>query len=395
MSRNQKIFLAILGIYVVFDFVLGSLVGVFLWDQTKETAIILKYYLTLFASIMIFSQLSSFLVGKFGAKKVYIFSILLGLVQAIFLLLFQSSIAQLVMLFGIIAGASIGFQAVAYGIVASSITAGTDSSNFLGIKSSLMNIVSIVSVPIVTYLIGLTGSYNISYIIGLISGIFVILLISYLDVATVETPYHPLRYIRSALAESETRTYLLTRFIYGMFSGPVWAILGIVTFKFAGGLVLWGVISTVFTIINIIGSYMYGRIKSNNLHKTYSVFSTLIFASVTLILATNWNFVTFLIYQFGLVILNTTFAIHYESLTYDLLSENEEFASNKKELLGLGEICIGIGRLIPLAILLLINFSLDDNIIIQILFITIASLPLVIINLLKSTSSFQKRYAKI
>jgi hypothetical protein len=85
MSRNQKIFLAILGLYVIFDFVLGSLVGVFLWDQTKETTVILKYYFTLFAAIMVFSQASSFLIGKFGAKKVYIFSIFLGLIQAVFL----------------------------------------------------------------------------------------------------------------------------------------------------------------------------------------------------------------------------------------------------------------------------------------------------------------------
>jgi hypothetical protein len=111
--------------------------------------------------------------------------------------------------------------------------------------------------------------------------------------------------------------------------------------------------------------------------------------------ATNWNFATFLIYHFGLVLLNATFAIHYESLTYDLISENEEFASHKKELLGLGEICIGVGRFIPIYILLVSNFSFDDNSIIQILFIAIASMPLIIISLLKNTTPFQKRCAKI
>jgi MFS family permease len=395
MSRNQKIFLAILGLYVIFDFVLGSLVGVFLWDQTKETPVILKYYFTLFAAIMVFSQASSFLIGKFGAKKVYIFSIFLGLIQAVFLLLFQRNISQLVILIGVISGASIGFQAVAYSIVASNITQGLDSSRFLGTKSALMNFVSIVSVPIITYLISLTGSYNISYILGLVSGGLVIFLITGLKIETVELPYRPLRYLPSALTGTDSRTYLLTRFVYGLFSGPVWAILGIVTFKFAGNLALWGIISTVFTILHIIGSYIYGKLNSRNLHKAYSVFATLIFASVTIMLATNWNFATFLIYQLGLVILNATFAIHYESLTYDLLASDGECASNKKELLGLGEIFIGIGRLVPLGLLLVINFSLEDNLVIQILFIAIASMPLIIINLLKNTSSYQNRYAKI
>lgn len=395
MSRNQKIFLVILSIYVIFDFILGSLVGVYLWDQTRTSSVILIYYLTLFFSIMIFSQVSSYLVGLFGAKKVYILSIILGMFQAILLLLYQSDIAEMVILFGLIAGASIGIQAVAYGLVASTITAGEDASNFLGIKSALMNVVSIVAVPVITTLIAKTGSYHLSYLIGLVAGILVITLISNLKITNEVSSYHPFRYLTQALVDFDSRIYLMTRFVYGLFSGPVWAILGIVTFKFAGNLAVWGIISTIFTILSIIGSYIYGRINSNNIHRAYSVFSTLIFASVTIILATNWSFATFLFYQFGLVLLNTSFSIHYENLTYSILSENEIFIANKKELLGIGEIFIGIGRIIPLGILLFIGFTLENNLLIQILFIAIASLPLLIISLLKNTAPFQARYARI
>lgn len=395
MSHNQKIFLAILGVYVIFDFVLGSLVGVFLWDQTKETRVLLVYYLTLFLSIMVFSQVSSYLVAYFGAKKTYILSILLGMSQAVLLLVYQGNISQMVIFFGLVAGASIGIQAVSYGLVASIITHGSDASRFLGIKSSLMNLVSIISVPVITFLIAKTGSYNLSYLIGLGAGILVILLISLLKIEVETTSYHPLRFLPVALTSNDSHIYLLTRFIYGLFNGPVWAILGIVTYKFAGNLAAWGIISTIFTILHILGSYLYGKINSNNIHKAYSVFSTLIFAFLTIVLATNWNFASFLIYQFGLVILNAAFFIHYENLTYAIISENEQFTVNKKELLGLGEICVGIGRLVPIAFLLLINFSLEHNLLIQILLIAIASLPLLIINLLKSTAAFQARYAKI
>lgn len=395
MSLNQKIFLVLLGIYVIFDFVLGSLVGLFLWDQTSESKVILTYYLILFFSIMIFSQISSYLVGLIGAKKVYILSIMLGMVQAILLLTYQSIISQLIILFGVLAGASIGMQAVAYGIVASNITSGGDATKFLGTKSSIMNLVSIVSVPLITLGISKTGSYNLSYIIGLVAGIMVISLLSRIDISPKYSPYHPIRFIAHALSSEDSRAYLKTRFVYGLFSGPVWAILGIVTFKFAGNLALWGVISTIFTILSIIGAYLYGRIRSGDIHKAYSVISTLIFATVTIILATNWNFATFLVYQFGLVILNASFSIHYENLTYAILSENEVFANNTKELLGLGEICIGLGRVIPLFALLMMGFSFQDNLLIQVLFIMIASLPLIIISLLKNTGPFRKHYAKI
>ncbi len=395
MSRNQKIFLFILGLYVIFDFVLGSLVGVFLWDKTKETSVILKYFITLFTSIMVFSQFSSLAIAKFGAKRIYIFSILLGFLQALFMLVFQNSIAQMIVIFGILSGASIGFQAVAYSIVASSISSGPEVTKFLGIKSSIMNIVSIIAVPFITYLISKVGSYNISYAIALCVGIVEVFLISRLDIVETVSNYHPFSYLSTAISNTDTRVYLMTRFVYGIFNGPIWAILGIVTFMFAGNLSIWGIISSIMTILNIIGSYIYGKLNSSNLRKAYSIFSTLIFASTTLILATNWNFSSFLLYQLGLVILNTTFAIHYESLTYDLISESEEMQNNKKEILGLGEICIGLGRILPLIILSFVGFRMDDSLIIQVLFVAIASMPVIIISLLKNTTSFQTRYAKI
>lgn len=395
MSRNQKIFLTILGIYVIFDFVLGSLVGVFLWDQTGETKVLLVYYLALFTSIMFFSQIASYLMGRFGSKKVYIFSIVLGMLQALLLLVYQASISQMIVFFGLLAGASIGLQAVSYGLVASAVTYGEDASSFLGIKSSLMNIISIISVPLITFIIAKNGSYNISYFIGLLAGVIVIILISLLKIEDSKSSYHPLSFISSALSTPDSRTYLLTRFVYGLFSGPSWAIFGIIIFKFAGNLSTWGIISTIFTIIHIIGSYLYGKISSHNIHKAYSTFSTLIFAIVVILLATNWNFATFLIYQFGLVLLNIAFSIHYENLTYAILSENELFIANKKELLGLGEICIGIGRLVPMAILLIVGFTLEDNLMIQVLLVAVASLPLLITALLKSTAPFHNHYVNI
>lgn len=386
MTRNQKLLLVILFIYVIFDFILGSLVGVFLWDQTKSSTSILHYYITLFTSIIITSQVSTFLISSIGAKKIYIFSILLGLIQALSLIIVKDSISQFIVVFGVISGSSIGIQSIAYSLVVSTITSGTDTSKFLSFKSSLMNISSILSIPIITYIINKTGSYNISYIIGLITGILIITLISKLSITTEIVEYNPISYLKVAFSISEIRRYFLTRYLYGIFNGPIWAILGIVTYRFVGNLATWGIISTIFTIFQIIGSYLYGKIRTSNLHVALSVFSTFVFASVTLFLATNWNFFSFLVYQLGLVILNTNFSIHYENLMYDLLSSDIEISNHRREIISLGEIFLGLGRILPLLVLIFINFTMDNELILQILFILIATIPLLIINMLKSNT---------
>lgn len=395
MSYPQKILLSILSFYVIFDFILGSLVGLYIWDSSQNVQTILLYYITLFVSILVATQLSSKFISLFGKRRTYIFSIILGLFQALLVLILQKNINDFILPFAIIAGSGIGLQAIAYTLTVAEITDTQSTTNFLSIKSAVMNLVSILSIPIITYLIQVSGSYAISYYIGLIAGIIVILLIARLPMNTDFKQGPSLLSCWKLVSFDEVRVYLLTRFLFGIYNGPIWALLSIVTFMFISNVSYWGLISTIFTVLNIIGAYIYGRIKNPKLHRGLVILSTFIFSFIAIVLATNWTFATFLLYQLGVVLLNASFSIHYEGLVYELINNNQEISTNTEHILRMGEIAIGIGRVIPLSFLLFFNFSFDNPLSLQLMFIGIAGIPLIITSLLSNIDNHSDLYVKM
>lgn len=394
MTRNQKILLTILGVYVLFDFVLSSLVGLYLWETTNDARSILIYYITMFASIIIGSQIASKMVTKFGSNKIYILSIIFGMLQALILLIMKKGIGGVIIPFGVIAGAGIGLQSIAYTLTVSGVTQESDASHFLSTKSSLMNIVSIVGVPLLTYFIKINGSYSIAYQVGVACGFIVIFLISRLPASPNLDSTQPVKNIELFHNEA-VKLYVYTRFLYGVFNGPAWAILGVVTFIFVGDVSTWGIVSTLFTILSIVGAYLYGKLGDNGVHQAVAVAGTFVFGVVAVVLATNWNFVAFMVYQLGLVLLNSSFSIHYENVIYSLIKDNPEIKESSSQVLSLGEIAIGVGRVLPLLALLVTGFDFDNTISLQILFVIIAGIPLLILSSLSHLIPHTQRYATI
>lgn len=394
MTRSQKIFLAVLSLYVVFDFTLGSLVGLYLWETTKEASKIIIYYIFLFLSILLITQLSSRLINRYGAKKVYISSMILGLIQAGVLILVGSSIVEIIVPFGVLAGTGIGLQAMSYSVIVGYITNNTDTTKFLGLKSSLMNLVSIISIPFITSLISYNGSYQISYTISLFAGLVIIFLVSKMlipmpTVSVISSNY------RSLMQIEEVRIFAATRLLYGFFNGPMWAVLGVVTYIFIGDVSKWGYISTFLTILSIIGTYLYSRISNASVRNALATTTTFLFASVALLLATNWNFLFFMIYQIVVVLLNSSFSLHYEGIIYTLVNDNDLIRENMSSVLSMGELAMGVGRILPLILLLIAGFTFENPIILQILFIMISVMPLLILNRLGSIIPHSSRYATI
>ncbi len=394
MSRSQKIFLAILSLYVIYDFTLGSLVGLYLWETTKEASKILSYYIALFLSILLSTQFAPRLISIYGAKKVYVASIIIGMLQAGILMLTGANITNIIIPFGILAGIDIGLQAMSYSIIVGQITNGSETTKFLGVKSSIMNLVSIISVPLITSLISSLGSYQVSYYLSLFAGISIVMLISRIPIANLSTNTNSASYI-SLLQIEEVKIFATTRLLYGFYNGPMWAVLGVVTFMFIGDVAKWGYISTSLTIASIVSTYLYTKVKNISIQKAISTSATFVFASVALLLATNWNFMVFMAYQIVVVLLNSSFSLHYEGVIYSIVNDNDTIKQNMSKVLSIGEIAMGTGRVAPLIILLIVGFSFEDPITLQILFVMISVIPLLILNKLSAIIPHSARYATI
>jgi len=383
MSRAQKIYLLILSLYVIFDFVLGSLVSLFLWEQTKNIQTILSYHFFLFLSIIVFTQFGSHRLQSSTPNSIYSLSIVLGVIQAFLLYLFQHNLSSMIPIIGFTSGGVIGLQAVSSGRITQSIQSG-DSLRFISLKSATTNLVALLTIPILTYLITHYGTYSFSYILGLVIGVVLILSVRLLPLTRESSSYRPILAMRNLWSLPEMRNYIFSRFIYGFFNGPIWAVLGIITFRFVGNLAVWGIISTLLSLTQILGSYFFGKLQSRQYQISYAVIATLLFGSVTLFLGINWNFITFMGYQIGLTLLGITFSLQFENTTFELLNLDALTSSYQKEIVGLGEICLGLGRLAIIGLLIVINFNFDNELYVRLLLLGIASIPLLISSRQKS-----------
>ncbi len=377
MNRSQKVFLLIISLYVIFDFILGSLVSLYLWEQTKSIRSILYYHLSLFFSIIVFTQLGSRKLSSSTPNHLYSASIIMGSLQAVLLFIFQESLGSLVVLFGFISGGVIGLQAVSAGHITQAVQSG-ESLRFISIKSAITNLVTLLSIPLLTFFINSLGSYTFSYLLGIGIGLVLISLTRELPTTNSSGNYQLIKATRELWSLPEMRSFLSSRLLYGIFNGPIWAVLGIVTLSFAGNLTNWGIISTALALTNIVGSYLFGKLHSEKYQISYAVIATLLFGAVTLFLGINWNFLTFLGYQLGLTLLGITFSLQFENSMYQLLNLNSTTMSYQKEIIGLGEICLGFGRLLVVGMLFLTNFTLENELYVRLLLLTIASIPLII-----------------
>lgn len=143
------------------------------------------------------------------------------------------------------------------------------------------------------------------------------------------------------------------------------------------------------------GSYYYGKLKNEHVSQFISVVGTFVFGALAITLATNWTMVTFFAYQVGLVVLNSSFSIHYEATIYNMTRNNENVSQNLPRILSLGEIALGIGRIIPLVILVLSSFTFDHPLMLQILFVVISTAPLLVISTLNKIIPHSQRYVTI
>ena len=388
MSRNQFLFLFILALYVLGDFTAVSLTNLFLWQTTNDFFVVLIYNSLLFISMAVSGVGSSFLGGKIGTKKIFLLSMCFYALQILLLFMYAKTIASIFIFVGIVSGIALGSESYAYAVISQKITEGGNRERYLGVKTALLNIIILLGVPLLTYLATATHSYQPVFGIALTLLVLVCLIVPFLSVQEEKKPFRLTQVKQAIVLFPDLRSFLLAKFLFGLQNGLFWVLLGVVTLQFVGNLFVWGIVSSCLTLLFIVCSYFYGKSATLQSQKYSSVVGTFFFAISTLLLGTNWNFATFLIYQIVNVLLNVVLAISFETFMADIIEENEITKELSRELNGIGELAVDIGRFLPIIALFLLQFSITNTMYLRIVFIAVSSIPLLVINALKKTEVF-------
>lgn len=390
MSRNQILFLSILSLYVLGDFTAVSMTNLFLWQKTNNFSLILAYNCVLFLTMAV-SGLGSAIVGStIGTKKIFLGAMGCYVLQILLLFLFSDTISSIFIFVGIVSGFAIGSQSYAYNVISQKITADGNREKYLGIKTSLLNIIILLGVPTLTYIATFAKSYKPVFGIALALLLGVCCLVPWLSLIEERKVFRWPQLIKTVRLFPDMKSFLLAKFLFGLQNGLFWVILGVVTLQFVGNLFVWGIVSSCLTLLFIVASYFYGKNATLQSQKYSSVLGTFFFAISTLLLGTNWNFTTFIIYQVINVLLNVVLAISFETFVADIIEENDITKELAHELNGVGELVLNIGRFLPITLLLILHFSVKDSLFLRVVFIAVSSIPLLVINALKKTEVFEE-----
>lgn len=377
-----------LAFYTLGDFVSVAITNLYLWQLTNDFQKILFYNVFVFSGMAIGGLLASILGAKIGNKLIFTLAMMLYAVQFGILLFTGSHVASYIILLGIISGFAIGSESYAYNVIVQEITAAGGREKFFGTKTSMMNTIILIGVPMLTFITTQVHSYVPIFSIAFVLVIIVAFLATRLVLLQQTTSFH-LMSTKNVIAKfPDIKNYLLAKYLFGIQNGLFWVVLGIVTLQFVGDLFRWGIFSTCLTFIAIAAAYFYGKKATVHGEKYPAVIGAYAFALVTLFLATNWNFTTFIIYQVVLVILTVIMSVSFDSFMATIIEEDSETASLRNELNGIGEFALNLGRFTPIFLLLLLHISFDNNLYLRIAFLVVAPLPLFIMSALKKTKAF-------
>lgn len=388
MDRNQKLFLIIVSLFALGDFTSVSITNLYLWQLTNSFQKILLFDVFVFAGMAVSGLLASVLGAKIGNKLVFFLSMIFYICQFVLLIWQGSHIVTLLQILGTISGFAIGCLSYSYTVLIQEITVTGGREKFFGTRTSLVNTITLVGVPMLTFVASHFHSYNPVFLLALLLMCVVAILVLGLNVIEQTSSFHLFNTEHVLLKFPNVRSYIIAKYLYGIQNGLFWVVLGIVTLQFVGDVFRWGIFSSFLTLISITAAFIYGRKVNLQSGKYGAVLATFIFAGTTLFLAINWNFVTFVIYQMVLVVLNVIMAVSFDSFMASVIEENQETTNLRNELNGVGEFVLDLGRFTPILILLLLQISFNNNLYLRIAFLIVAPLPLLIMNTLKKTQAF-------
>ncbi len=389
MDKNQRKFLLFLVLYNLGNTASITFTNLFLWQSTSNISLLLFYNATVFFSMAMGGCIAGFLAKWRGTRFTYQTSMALYACQLLLLVILGNRTQHLVVIVGIISGLAIGVQSFAFNVTMQKLTTQTNREQFLGIKTSLLNVVSLISVPLIAFFIQRFNSYLPFFSIAFVIFLCLIYVLRTLDVHD-HTDVFTFENLGTLIYPNEDlKRFFKAKLLYGMQDGLFWTVLGVITLNFLGSLSHWGIFSGGLTLLTIVTAYIYGK-KITLANSNYTaVGASILFAMTTIVFAANWNLFAFIAYQVVLVLLLVSMSVDFDSFLSDILDHDPKIAQLRNEYNAIGEVVTNAGRLIPVIVLLSLHVSVLDDIPLRIVFLAVAPLPLFIMKIMSETTLLQ------
>lgn len=362
-------------------------ISFYIWKSSTGLHQLLLYHLWLFALIPVSATLGSWLAKHISPS----FSYILGLVANILLLtsavVFSHFFVNTVWLFGVLTGVSVGLIGLSANLITEEVAhSALERINAVrGFVSAAVTLVIPASLAMALFL-GL--GYSPLFIIG-----SVFLLCSAVAAALSVSPakpssFQPLPAILAARSNPNRGLLFGIYLLHGIRDGVLWGLGPVVALQVMGGVKSWGIYILAFSALSLGINYLLTRVLNWHTNHSFIIGSGIFFSIACVIFGSNFGFYSFLWYSVFLTVDLAITGSAFMSATTRIVQSDLHYTKYKDEYFSLLEYPVGIGRVLPMAVLLFAGSSLDNNLTLRILIIAIGTISTLIFYLLNQTKDY-------
>jgi len=368
--------------FSVGDVVANTFINFYLWENTKDFSVLLRYNIFLFAFIPLGALLFGYIAKKISLKLSYSLGILMYSAQLLLIILKGLDVLNIVVLFGFISGIASGAHTLSFNTINQKITKPENREKYFGFQNAITSLIRLITPPTLALVVSYTGSYN--KIFGPAVLIFVIAsILGFLIKADVRHgKFNMEEILRFPGTNIDKNIIFNSLIVSGIRSSLVITLLPIITLVIVGGLINWGTLTLLLTSFSVLASYLYGKFIDVKSSKYSLLLVSLVFFASSLYFTLYFNLPSLVAFSIVLMILEIVLIVSFESHIDNLTEQDNQIDNLITEYNVFTEIPLAIGRLIPLMTLYFLDVSLSRDVYLRISFLVLGILPILMLSTL-------------
>jgi hypothetical protein len=379
-THSQKLWLTSLSLFHVFNHLAPIFINLFIWQSTPSLDQLLKYHLSMFIAIPFLATLSGWLCKKYSPGKIYSF----GLIMNGTLLLAVAAYGQLfinhITIFGLLNGAAIGM----FSLPANLLNIDVAHNSLEKINSTSGAIFALASI-VVPSLAALGLTIGISYSALFVFSAVCLLLSSIFSLSLSSLPkesYEPFFGLSLALQNPNWKTVFAAYLLHGIKGGVLWSLGPVIAISVVGQVSSWGLYILAFSLVSVGFNLLLTKVLNWHTNRSFIITSGILFSLACIIFGVNYNFYSFLWYSLFLTIDIAVTNAAFVSSTQRVIEADPHYTRLKDEYLTFLEYPLGIGRLMPMTILIYSQNSITSPEALRFAVITIGAISTLMFSIL-------------
>ncbi len=376
--------------YISFTFIL-----LFLWSKTSSLYPILLFSILFYSTTPIGALLSTIITNRISPKISLLISTLLQSIQLILFITYSNNVGnEALVLLGILGGLSSGIKSAAEYVFERAYEDNMSELNIQSAKTLWWELIKTFTTFVSAYYVSSQGTFGILFQIIFAITIANAFSILFLKQSYVNRKTNFKEILKLPGSNPEKALLMKAEFIDGIYEGINATIIPIALLFFVRNIFDWGLINLLLMVLSIAFGIIYIELINNQSYKPFYGLTAFIFASVSIFTIFDYNIYVLLGYMIVTTFNEVSSTIGYNTIVEKIIDLDAQKNTLLPEYKFLLEVFFGIGRIVPLLVLYLLEFDFNEEYVIKVAIVIASLLPLLTITVFGNSRLFKPLHLK-